>query len=1812
MIHIIDYKTQKILTTLVNKPGRALYREDWHEKSLKEYLETFDFIMSTQFEEAEHVTERNIIVIKDDDDTFREFIIRETNQTRESKEVLSDASYSELKKQKIIDPISLTDQDVNSLALYILQGTDWSVGETTDHGLKAITWDKHIDALSALRALADLFGVEMRFRVEVSGNVITGRYVDFLDKIGFDSSKEIVLGKDLIGIKRKETTDEVVTALVGIGPQQENGTRIVVRIENDEALERWGRDGRHLWGMFEPPVTDSRVSRETLEELTRVELEKRINSLIQYEVDVANIEYLFKRNHEKVVMGDSTKIKDTSFFPPLYLEARVVDIKRSPSDLSKKTYILGDFIEYEEKDVIGKNIDLLMLLVQEKEAIMKSSTPPENPIHNQLWIDTSNPAQDVWKRWDAFIQSWVIGPGGTPGAPGEPGPQGSPGFTIDWITQNVEVDSQGGIRKAAGVDGSWDSQAYSRESYVDGAYLTYTIADTNSYLAIGLSDDKTALPETSIKYAFIYTKQETNPTTIDTGEKLIKYTVESGDAYWKIAIKLGTTTAKLTELNPTVNPNLIFVGQKIVAPMPLMNYTVKEGETFSSIAIKFNTSSNTIQELNPTANPLNVYGGLVLVVPKPVGNFTIPVDERSLNDQVIELTSMYETSREAPYNYGTTASDFDGSGISWGLIQFNAKTGPLISMWQTLINSYPTQTQAAFDHPTRTPEQDQANFIEWRDLILRGNFTEIKTWAYDRGDTATGRHSFIEPWATYFMNLGQFPEAQELQYTNASWYFSIAKTWFSQFKLWSRRGMSLMFDIAVQSGSMNPTVSGSTYDLITEINNWYTAQDKTGKTAQELETMKLVQIANRRADYIDVSWQDSYRGRKVAIAQGSGTYYGTMTMNTVDYNMILEPTSIENVPGDLLFDMEETDPPVVYQDVEPKVSVIENGVITEVGTYLDGDFFTIHYDTNKVRYYQNGNLVRQIDAASDLVLSVDTAFKTMSGNSQIYGIYFAPSGAKGEPGPEGPQGPPGLGGLQGEQGDQGIQGPPGVDGVSSYTHIAYANTGNGTSGFSLIDSSNKLYIGIYVDEIETDSTDPTKYRWTLIKGAQGDQGLPGAPGANGMTPYFHTAYATNATGTTGFSTTDATNKTYIGTYTDYTEADSSNAADYTWVKIQGPAGDPGFKINWNKTNITLDEKGYLQKTGGVSTAWDTIAYSAEAYVAGAQLNFRAISAWSNLAVGLAIDKTSLDYSTISYGFLLANNPTLIDGLYRSVLSVIVDGLLTDVGTYVDGDRFSIHYDNVRTKFYKNGALVYETIAIADRTLTAKILIKTVGSAIQVSEVYFIPAGAQGDQGDPGPEGPQGPQGIEGPPGADGQTLYTWLKYADSPTTGMSDVPTNKLYIGLAYNKTDSTESSNYADYSWSLIRGDQGVPGAPGANGETYYTWIKYADTSTGTGMSDAPEGKKYLGIAYNKTTPTESTTPGDYSWSLIQLVINPNIVLNSNKHTESTAYKIGQWTLSEPWIVGQKYTITVKATLTPGSQLLGVYRDSGWTQFGPSASFISAEGVFRITATAGSTSDPLGDSLLSLWNVPSTTTGKNAVVEWIKLEKGDTATPWTANPLDAARIVDSTTVIEADVIKSNNIDVATLSAISANLGTVTAGSLTSSSTIDVTTDLKVGENIDLKSSSASSIRAVNFKTQSGTLDARIFKDTASDAIVIQSNAPSPSVVLDGYLVSFGMSSVTQWESGAMGEELFKTGAVEKGFCGIGGKEPVATTGAVAGVGVNFRIRKKAIPSSITLILSSKTATALTTDIREDGFWLYVNGQNIANAYSYWRGYYQA
>jgi hypothetical protein len=230
----------------------------------------------------------------------------------------------------------------------------------------------------------------------------------------------------------------------------------------------------------------------------------------------------------------------------------------------------------------------------------------------------------------------------------------------------------------------------------------------------------------------------------------------------------------------------------------------------------------------------------------------------------------------------------------------------------------------------------------------------------------------------------------------------------------------------------------------------------------------------------------------------------------------------------------------------------------------------------------------------------------------------------------------GVDGYDGKDGENGIPGKDGKDGKTQYTHLAYANSADGTKDFSVSDG-NREYIGMYVDFVEADSTDPTKYTWSLIKGANGAQGVPGTPGVNGKTPYFHIAYANSADGRTGFSVDDSVNKLYIGQYTDYTPDDSTDPTKYSWTKIKGEQGTAG-RTYFFQSNADVLLMGADKKITPASLIVDSFYRDGNGEIAQSQKGWWKLekstdngATWSALTVSqtAALDRLNINVNSLS-------------------------------------------------------------------------------------------------------------------------------------------------------------------------------------------------------------------------------------------------------------------------------------------------------------------------------------------------------------------------------------------------------------------------------------------------------------------------------------------------------------------------------------------------------------------------------------------------------
>ena len=319
-----------------------------------------------EIETLDEIEKNQRLIYKDKYGYWHEFIVRGVEEERAEegiiRRVFAEHSFYETWGDYIEDkrPYNVPANIALSVAL---EPTRWEVGIVDDLGINSTNF-YHISAKEAVQKVAETWQGELRYRIEVSGNRITGRYVDLLARRGYDLGKRFTYTKDLISITKTVHRDDVITALYGYGKGQEivdeegqptggYGRRITFGeinggknyVENLEAKEIWGRlnpDGTkaHVFGKVE--FDDVEDPHELLE-LTKEKLKELSQPHITYEAKVIDLKAL-GIEHEGVELGDTVGIIDNEFKPPLRLKARVIKMVRDLLEPENTEIVLGNFI----------------------------------------------------------------------------------------------------------------------------------------------------------------------------------------------------------------------------------------------------------------------------------------------------------------------------------------------------------------------------------------------------------------------------------------------------------------------------------------------------------------------------------------------------------------------------------------------------------------------------------------------------------------------------------------------------------------------------------------------------------------------------------------------------------------------------------------------------------------------------------------------------------------------------------------------------------------------------------------------------------------------------------------------------------------------------------------------------------------------------------------------------------------------------------------------------------------------------------------------------------------------------------------------------------------------------------------------------------------------------------------------------------------------------------------------------------------------------------------------------------------------------
>lgn len=483
-------------------------------------------------------------------------------------------------------------------------------------------------------------------------------------------------------------------------------------------------------------------------------------------------------------------------------------------------------------------------------------------------------------------------------------------------------------------------------------------------------------------------------------------------------------------------------------------------------------------------------------------------------------------------------------------------------------------------------------------------------------------------------------------------------------------------------------------------------------------------------------------------------------------------------------------------------------------------------------------------------------------------------GAKGETGATGPQGEKGATGPQGPQGEQGIQGPQGEKGEKG---------DQGPQGLQ------------------------------GIQGPKGEQGIQGPKGASGDTTYFHIKYSSVAKPTTASQMTE-TPSTYIGTYVDFTEADSSDPSKYTWARFQGLQGEKGTQ-GIAGTNGIDGKTSYLHikysNDGGktfTSNSGETVGdyigtctdYNLNDPTTVASYTWAKIKGEQGIQgakgdkgeQGVA-GKDGTDGKNVTYITVSGTNYDTVQGISKNASYVLINGIKYDfmptrghtlvVINPSSGAIESIKsYDTYTTasaldsplSAVASGKIIcLFTAGASGLTRTARNTLIECGSAMtdtwgssRVTHLFIGMKGLEkGNAYEIIAKGSDATKSITAYYTASGIVLNGQVGATGPQGAKGNDGVSPTVSISKSGTVTTITITDKNGTHTQTVNDGTNGTAGKAGADGKTPYFHVKYSNDGGKTFTSNSGEDVgTYIGTCtdYNQADPT---TVGSYTWARIK-----------------------------------------------------------------------------------------------------------------------------------------------------------------------------------------------------------------------------------------------------------------------------------------------------------------------------------------------------------
>ena len=232
-----------------------------------------------------------------------------------------------------------------------------------------------------------------------------------------------------------------------------------------------------------------------------------------------------------------------------------------------------------------------------------------------------------------------------------------------------------------------------------------------------------------------------------------------------------------------------------------------------------------------------------------------PLLQEPLAKRCLAMTAGFETGKGFPDCFAQVTGDFDGQGMSLGVLQWNFGQGSLQPLLSEALRAAPEALAEIFHEHLPVLE-----------AMLAADREEQMAFARS---LAGPRHGVVEPWLGMFKALCRLPAFQDIQVRHAARLIDEARRLAKQFGLGSERAVALMFDILTQNGGIGSVVAA-------QIRSDFAGVTESGEAG---EVACMVIVAKRRAAAAKAEWAEDVRIRKLCIAQGRGRVHG------IDYDL---------------------------------------------------------------------------------------------------------------------------------------------------------------------------------------------------------------------------------------------------------------------------------------------------------------------------------------------------------------------------------------------------------------------------------------------------------------------------------------------------------------------------------------------------------------------------------------------------------------------------------------------------------------------------------------------------------------------------------------------------------------------------------------------------------------------------------------------------------------------------------------------------------------------------------------------------------------